>query len=132
RLVLGLEEKDKVLNHVQGDERSPEVQLSMEQEKVRFSVAKDDFASALAWVARALPTKPTQPILSGVMILADDDGLEPTSIDREVSTRVHVNANVDETGHNLVAGKLASDIVEELPGKEITMEYYGSTVLVRS
>ena len=48
----------------------------MEQENVSFSVAKDDFASALAWVARALPTKPTQPILRGVMILADDDGLE--------------------------------------------------------
>lgn len=104
----------------------------MEQENVSFSVAKDDFASALAWVARALPTKPTQPILRGVMILADDDGLELSGFDREVSTRVRVNANVDEPGRILVAGKLASDIVGALPGKEITMEYSGSTVLVRS
>ena len=104
----------------------------MEQENVSFSVAKDDFASALAWVARALPTKPTQPILRGLMILADDDGLELSGFDREVSTRVRVNANVDEPGRILVAGKLASDIVGALPGKEITMEYSGSTVLVRS
>jgi len=100
----------------------------MEQHTVSFTVPKDDFSSALAWVARSLPSKPTQPILRGVMIEADDDGLHLSGFDREVSTRVHINAEVDEPGSILVAGKLVSDIVGSLPNKPITMRYEDSTV----
>ena len=102
----------------------------MEQQNVSFTVPKDDLASALAWVARSLPAKPTQPILRGVMIVADDEGLELSGFDREVSTRVRINAEVDDSGRILVAGKLLSDIVGSLPNKPITMEYSGSTVIV--
>ncbi|RAV32880.1 DNA polymerase III subunit beta [Corynebacterium heidelbergense] len=97
---------------------------------VSFTVPKDDLASALAWVARSLPSKPTQPILRGVLIDATDSGLVLSGFDREVSTRVKINAEVMETGSLLVAGKLASDIVGSLPNKPITMEYQGSTVLL--
>lgn len=97
-----------------------------------FTVPKDDFSSALAWVARSLPSKPTQPILRGVMIEADDDGLHLSGFDREVSTRVHINAEVDEPGSILVAGKLVSDIVGSLPNKPITMRYEDTTVTLSS
>lgn len=102
----------------------------MDQQTVRFRVSKDDFASALGWVARSLPSKPTQPILRGVLIIADDEGLELSGFDREVSTRVRINADVSEPGRILVAGKLASDIVGSFPDKPITIEYQGNTVLV--
>ena len=32
-------------------------------EAVSFRVAKDDLANAVAWVARSLPSKVTQPVL---------------------------------------------------------------------
>lgn len=104
----------------------------MEQHTVSFTVPKDDFSSALAWVARSLPSKPTQPILRGVMIVADDEGLELSGFDREVSTRVRINAEVDEPGRILVAGKLVSDIVGSLPNKPITMRYEDTTVTLSS
>ena len=93
----------------------------MEQHTVSFTVPKDDFSSALAWVARSLPSKPTQPILRGVMIEADDDGLHLSGFDREVSTRVHINAEVDEPGSILVAGKLVSDeITDEIVAQRLS------------
>lgn len=104
----------------------------MEQHTVSFTVPKDDFSSALAWVARSLPSKPTQPILRGVMIEADDDGLHLSGFDREVSTKVHINAEVDEPGRILVAGKLVSDIVGSLPNKPITMRLEETTVTLSS
>ncbi|WP_151901925.1 DNA polymerase III subunit beta [Corynebacterium urogenitale] len=104
----------------------------MDQQNVSFTVPKDDFASALAWVARSLPSKPTQPILRGVMIVANDEGLELSGFDREVSTRVHINAEVDEPGSILVAGKLLSDIVGSLPNKPITMRLEETTVTLSS
>lgn len=104
--------------------------VSMEQQVVSFTVAKDDFASALAWVARSLPSKPTQPILRGVLIDADDNGLQLSGFDREVSTRVRISAEVSEPGRILVAGKLASDIIGSLPAKPINIDYDGTKVLV--
>lgn len=105
--------------------------MSMDQ-TVSFVVPKDDFSSALGWVARSLPSKPTQPILRGVLINATDDGLELSGFDREVSTRVRINAEVDEPGQILVAGKLASDIVGSLSDKPIRIDYEGTTVVMTS
>ena len=121
-------EKNETLEH----DEDTEVRLSMDSQTVSFIVPKDDFASALAWVARSLPSKPTQPILRGVMIVADDDGLELSGFDREVSTRVRINAEVNEPGKILVAGKLASDIVGSLPNKPINIEYDGTTVTLKT
>lgn len=104
----------------------------MEQHTVSFTVPKDDYSSALAWVARSLPSKPTQPILRGVMIVADDEGLTLSGFDREVSTQVRINAEVMEPGSILVAGKLLSDIVGSLPNKPITMRFEDTTVTLSS
>lgn len=104
----------------------------MENHNVSFTVAKDDFSSALAWVARSLPSKPTQPILRGVLIKATDDSLELSGFDREVSTHVRINAEVQQTGEILVAGKLVSDIVNSLPNKPIHIDVKDSTVNVQS
>src|SRR5699024_11036710 len=61
---------------------------TMEQTDVRLRAAKDDLADAVGWVARNLPTRPTQPILRGMIFVADDDGLEIAGYDYEVSTQV--------------------------------------------
>ena len=64
----------------------------MEPNGVSFRVAKDDLSATLSWVARSLASKPTQPILRGVMMTADDDGLLLAGFDYEVSTRVRISA----------------------------------------
>ena len=48
----------------------------MDDNNVSFRVHKDDLSDAVAWVARNLPTKNTQPVLRAVVITADDTGLE--------------------------------------------------------
>lgn len=104
----------------------------MDNNNVRFTVPKDDFSTALGWVARSLPSKPTQPVLRGVLIEANDEGLVLSGFDREVSTKITINAEVDEPGRILIAGKLANDIVGSLPNKPITLELQDTKVLVTS
>ncbi|KAB1502804.1 DNA polymerase III subunit beta [Corynebacterium sp. 320] len=104
----------------------------MEPNDVKFIVPKDDLASALSWIARSLPAKPTQPVLKGIFIEASDEGLELSGFDRETSNKIRINAQVDVPGRILVAGKLAADIVGSLPDKPITMEYNSTKVLVTS
>ena len=102
----------------------------MEQTDVRLRAAKDDLADAVAWVARSLPTRPTQPLLRGMVFVAGDEGLEIAGYDYEVSTQIRIAAEISETGRFAVNGKLVSDIVSKLPNKPIDMHYDGTKVLV--
>nr|WP_120492745.1 DNA polymerase III subunit beta [Corynebacterium lactis] len=103
----------------------------MEQTEVRIRAAKDDLAGAVSWVARNLPARPTQPILRGMVFLADDDGLQLAGYDYEVSTQIRISAEVDEPGRFAVNGKLVSDIVSKLPNKQVELHFNGTKVVVK-
>ncbi|MCS4535491.1 DNA polymerase III subunit beta [Corynebacterium sp. HS2168-gen11] len=95
-----------------------------------FQVARDDLASAVSWVARNLPSKPTQPVLSAILITADEDGLELAGFDYEVSTKVRIPAEVTQPGQIAVAGKLIAGITAKLPAKPVKFSLDGSIVRV--
>ncbi len=102
----------------------------MESQAVSFRVVRDDLANAVAWVARNLPTKVTQPVLRAMLITADDNGLEFAGFDYEVSTRVKIAAEIGEQGRIAVAGKLISEIVSNLPNKPVELRVEGSKALL--
>jgi DNA polymerase III subunit beta len=106
---------------------------------MKFTVERDALADAVAWVARALPTRPVVPVLTGLMLSADSDDQpsqpsepsQPTEatqpgqpgagfltlscFDYEVSARVRVRAEVAQPGTFLVPGRLLVEIVRSLP-----------------
>ncbi|RNE48131.1 DNA polymerase III subunit beta [Corynebacterium alimapuense] len=102
----------------------------MESQTVSFRVARDDLANAVAWVARSLPNKVTQPVLRAMLITADDAGLEFAGFDYEVSSRVRIAAEVNEPGRIAVAGKLIAEIVNVLPNKPVELQVEGSRALL--
>ncbi|APT89758.1 DNA polymerase III subunit beta [Corynebacterium sphenisci DSM 44792] len=102
----------------------------MEQTDVRVRAAKDDLADAVAWVARNLPTRTTQPILRGMLFDVSDAGLEIAGYDYEVSTRVRIPAESTDVGRFAVNGKLVSDIVAKMANKPIDLHYDGTKVHV--
>jgi len=90
---------------------------------MRFSIERDTLTEAVAWVARALPTRPVLPILAGLLLTATDDGgLILSCFDYEVSARIRVDAAVDEPGTVLVPGKLLADITRSLPGYPVQVD----------
>lgn len=98
---------------------------------VSFRVHKDDLSDAVAWVARSLPTKNTQPVLRAVVITADDTGLEFAGFDYEVSSRVRIGAEVSQSGRVAVAGKLLAEIVANMPAKPMEVSTDGSKMLLQ-
>jgi DNA polymerase-3 subunit beta len=82
---------------------------------MRFTVARDAFAEAVAWVARALPSRPVIPVLAGLLLEADGDQLTLACFDYEVSARMTVPAEVTEPGAALVPGRLLVEITRSLP-----------------
>ena len=52
---------------------------------MKFRVGREALGEAVAWVARALPSRPVVPVLSGLLLDADGDGLTLSCFDYEVS-----------------------------------------------
>jgi DNA polymerase III subunit beta len=86
---------------------------------VKFRVAREAMGEAVAWVARALPSRPVVPVLSGLLLQADDGGLTLSCFDYEVSARVRIEADVNEPGTALVPGRLLAEITRSLPALDV-------------
>ena len=86
---------------------------------MRLTVQRDAFAEAVAWAARALPTRPVIPVLAGLLLRASEDQLTLACFDYEVSARVAVPAEVTEPGTALVPGRLLLEITRSLPGQPV-------------
>ncbi|TSD99252.1 DNA polymerase III subunit beta [Skermania sp. ID1734] len=102
----------------------------MELGSMKFRLAREDFADAVAWVARSLPSRPPVPVLGGVLLAADEGGLTVSGFDYEVSAQVRVAAEVAETGEVLVSGRLLADITKALPAKPVDVSVDGTRVLI--
>ncbi len=86
---------------------------------MRFRVGREALGEAVAWVARALPSRPVVPVLSGLLLEADDDGLTLSCFDYEVSARTRIEADVKEPGSALVPGRLLAEITRSLPALDV-------------
>jgi DNA polymerase III subunit beta len=95
---------------------------------LKFRLVREDFADAVAWVARILPSRPTVPVLSGVLLTGSDDGLLISGYDYEVSAEVRVAAEIASPGSVLVSGRLLSDITRSLPAKPVDVSVEGTRV----
>lgn len=98
---------------------------------LRFRLEREDFADAVAWVARSLPSRPAVPVLAGVLITGTDSGLTIAGFDYDVSAEVLVPAEIASPGSVLVSGRLLSEITRALPPKPVEVSVEGSRVLLR-
>src|SRR5437879_12562304 len=83
--------------------------------ELKFRLVREDFADAVAWVARNLPTRPTVPVLAGVLLTGSDDGLTISGFDYQVCAEVRLAAEIGSPGTVLVSGRLLSEITRALP-----------------
>ena len=83
---------------------------------MKFRVEHDVLADAVAWVARALPSRPVVPVLAGLRLEAGE-GLTLSCFDYELAATARVTADVAEPGTALVPGRLLAEITRSLPGQ---------------
>jgi DNA polymerase-3 subunit beta len=95
---------------------------------VKLRIERDVLAEAVAWTARSLPTRPSQPVLAGLVLTATGDSLVLSAYDHEVSARAEVEAAVETEGTVVVSGRLLSDITRNLPAAVVTLALTGSRV----
>jgi DNA polymerase-3 subunit beta len=97
---------------------------------MRFRVERDALAEAVAWAARSLSTRPTIPVLAGLLLDVNDSTLSISGFDLEASTQVDIEVAVSRTGTALVSGRLLADISRALPPHPVDIAVDGSRLTI--
>jgi DNA polymerase III subunit beta len=89
---------------------------------VKISSSKDELVSALSIVSRAVSTRSTVQVLSGILVRAEGDRVELAATDMELSLRLPLEAEVEGSGSVVVPGRLLVDLARLLPEGDVTLE----------
>ncbi|MDA7882384.1 DNA polymerase III subunit beta [Akkermansiaceae bacterium] len=95
---------------------------------MKFRISKEAFLDGLQQVQHVVSTRTTLPILSNVLIEADDDGLRLTTTDLDVGVSGVVKAEVSKPGSTTLPVKRLANIIRELPSAEIEVSVDGKNI----
>ena len=96
-----------------------------------ITIPRASFASALAWAARSLPSRPMNPVLAGIRLQAKDGVLLASSFDLDQSSSATIQVEGDDMDV-IVSGRLLVDIIRNVPGMEVIIEEKKSSIIVTS
>src|ERR1700761_4047473 len=97
---------------------------------MKFRVERDALADAVTWAARSLATRPTVPVLAGLLLTIDETNLTISGFDLEASTQISVEVNVGTTGQALVSGRLLAEITRSLPPHPVDVALDGARLTI--
>jgi DNA polymerase-3 subunit beta len=89
---------------------------------MNLSIAKDQLILGLQSVQNVVSTRTTLPILSNVLLRAEDKKLELTATDLDVTITCSVDADVKKPGSTTIPVKKLFSIIRELSTPEIDLE----------
>ncbi|MDO4670183.1 MAG: DNA polymerase III subunit beta [Aerococcus sp.] len=107
---------------------------------MKFTIKRSIFVEHLSNVQRAISTKTTIPVLTGVKIAVTNDSIILTGSDATLSIEIVIDANeekngitIEETGSVVLASRFFGDIVRKLPEDMMTLEVHDEVqTIVRS
>src|SRR5262249_52733827 len=93
---------------------------------MKFRVERDALADAVAWAARSLSTRPTIPVLAGLLLDVTDSTLSISGFVPDAPPRVAVGGRASPPGSALVPGRLLADISRSLPPHPVDVAVEGA------
>lgn len=91
--------------------------------RMKVTCPREELAQKLGVVGRAVSSRTSVNILTGIMLRAEGGRLSLAATDMEISLRVTLDAHVEEEGSVVIPGRLLVDIVRLLPAGEVTLEH---------
>ncbi|WP_268912195.1 DNA polymerase III subunit beta [Lentilactobacillus sp. SPB1-3] len=96
---------------------------------MKFTISKSEFIKGLNIVSRAISTKTTIPILTGLKIIATNQSLILTGSDADISIETTIKASnpdnllaVESEGAIVLPARFFTEIVKKLPEDTLTIE----------
>jgi DNA polymerase III subunit beta len=91
---------------------------------MKLICTQSDLNTHLSLVSRAVPSRPSHPVLANVLLNADEDiqQVSLTGFDLSLGVQTSFKVSVEEGGVLTLPAKLLGDIVSRLPDGEITLD----------
>jgi DNA polymerase-3 subunit beta len=89
---------------------------------MKFKINQDHFSNGLQQVLNVVATRSTMPILSNVLIEAEEGHISLTTTNLDLGIRCRIKADVTETGSTTLPVRKLATIVRELPVNEVFIE----------
>ena len=100
---------------------------------MKFTATKEKLLEGLQQVQNVVSTRTTLPILSNVLLQAQEGGVSLTTTDLDVGVRGKFEANVEKAGATTLPARRLFTIIRELPSSEISIEVDGkNAAFIRS
>jgi len=97
---------------------------------LRITASKDELVQALGVVSRAVSTRTSVQILSGILLEPQGGELRLAATDMELSLRANIQAQIEGDGAVVLPGKTLADIARLLPSDEVVIEHKPSEAVV--
>src|SRR3954469_6307672 len=98
---------------------------------MRFTITRENLQQGLAAVAGSIPTRTTLPVLSNILIEAEEGAVRMSGTDLDTAVGARAPAAVAEPGAITAPAKKLQEIARELPGAtELTTQ--GDSILISS
>ena len=89
---------------------------------MNFICSKQKLQEGISIVTKAITGKTTMPILEGIYIEANDEGLTLIGSDMDVSIETKVEAKVTTAGKIVLDARLFGEIIRKLPNSDVKIE----------
>lgn len=99
---------------------------------MKLSVTRDSLHGGMAAVSATIPTKTTLPVLSNILLEAADGRITLSGTDLDISVRISIAAEVEESGAVTIPARKFAEMVRELPGAPVHLQADGQEVRVES
>ncbi|NCA80983.1 MAG: DNA polymerase III subunit beta, partial [Sphingobacteriia bacterium] len=99
---------------------------------MKFSIEKNVFINGLQQVINIVAQKSVMPILSNVLLVAEDGKITLTATNLDITIRCTVRANVSESGRITLPAKKLLTIIRALPQQNVIVEESQNRVNITS
>jgi DNA polymerase-3 subunit beta len=97
---------------------------------MKLTCDRSALVDKLAILARGVSTRSALPVLSGIMLQAQDGRLDMYSTDMELSIKASLSTTVEQPGEIVVPARLFTDVVRNLPEEHVVIAAGEATVAV--
>ena len=97
---------------------------------MKFLVDREDFYKALLVGSKSLLAKANLPILSNILISAEEKSIDILSTNLETATKVTIEAKVASEGQITLTGRSFVEFISQLSAQEVAFERLGTEALV--
>lgn len=89
---------------------------------MKFSINQDELSKSISIVQRSISSRTTLPILTGILLKAENNRLILSGTDLELGITTNIECNVETEGSIVITSRLFGEIIKKLPNTTVNLE----------